>query len=180
MPVQQYVCLICDLYCDLCESVAETKLGAVKLQNWMENQQKHKILRGNVNQKCKLCSSSCFDCIKNVTYVWFGSLCKLTLITAKPSYYTWMIIIICLCYNTCCCFVVAVVCVRCGCYVLCFPCNSLVCKLFAFFFVLEILLLLYLLTSVLTPVLTSVLTPVLLCNVMSLSVDKKSCPSRMW
>jgi hypothetical protein len=33
MPVQQYVCFICDLYCDLCESVAETKQGAVKVEN---------------------------------------------------------------------------------------------------------------------------------------------------
>jgi len=28
----------------------------------MDNQQKHKILKGNVNRKCKVCSSLCFDC----------------------------------------------------------------------------------------------------------------------
>jgi len=28
----------------------------------MDDQQKHKILKGNVNKKCEVCSSLCFDC----------------------------------------------------------------------------------------------------------------------
>lgn len=73
----------------------------------MDNQQKHKILKGNVNQKCKVCSSLCFDCK-------MLHMCGLVPFLANFKYsktilLTGMIIIVCLRYNTCCCFVVAVI-----------------------------------------------------------------------